>query len=555
MGPARWPSRGPGGDGVSASRWSANLAAILTLAVIYFVAAKLGLKLAFVNPSATAVWPPTGIALAALLIFGFRLWPGVLLGAFLANLTTAGTVATSLGIALGNTLEAVTGARLVRRFAGGRDAFDRPYDILKFVLLAGGLSTTVSATLGVASLCAGGFAAWADFRSIWFTWWLGDVGGNLVVAPLVLVWGANPRLQWSRGQIFEALLLLVSLSAAGLLLFGGLVPAVTGQPLTFACLPLLLWPAFRFGQRETITASFILSGIAVWGTLHGYGPFRGGTPNESLLLLQGFLALSAITAMSVAAVVRERQGVQVALTRQATELTRQASELTRSNAELEQFAYVASHDLQQPLRTVTSFLQLLARRYQGRLDPDADDFIRYAVEGSLRMRELIQGLLALSRLGRAQAPIALTSCRAVVEKALANLSVAVRETGAAVTWGELPEVLADELQLVELFENLIGNAIKFRGERRPEVRIVAGRQGDEWLFSVHDNGIGIEPRHWERIFALFQRLHGSDEYPGAGIGLAICSKIVARHGGRIWLDSEPGKGSAFHFSLPVQPKA
>jgi diguanylate cyclase (GGDEF)-like protein len=290
--------------------WRAG-ATLAGLAAVYFVAAKLGLRLAFVNPSATAVWPPTGIALAAFLIFGARVWPAIFAGAFVANLTTAGSVATSIGIAGGNTLEGLLGAYLVRRFAAGRQAFGRPRNAFRFALLAAGLSTAVSATCGVTSLALGGFARWADFGGIWLTWWLGDGAGALVVAPAVLLWSENPRVQWSRRQAVEAAALLVCLLLAGQLVFGGQFPAQTkNYPLEFLCIPILLWAAFRFGARETATAILLLSVIAIRGTLRGFGPFARDTRNESLLLLQAFIAVIAVTKLIVAAVVAERRRME-----------------------------------------------------------------------------------------------------------------------------------------------------------------------------------------------------------------------------------------------------
>ncbi len=236
------------------------------------------------------------------------------------------------------------------------------------------------------------------------------------------------------------------------------------------------------------------------------------------------------------------------------DLANRAQELARSNAELEQFAYVASHDLQEPLRMVSSYTQLLARRYKGSLDKDADEFISYAVEGAQRMQALIQDLLTFSRVGTKGEPFEEFGATQAVEAALSNLHVAVKESQANVVVGDLPAVKADRGQFVQLFQNLIGNAIKFKGEGPPEVRVAAERRGHEWVFSVQDNGIGIDPAYLDRIFIVFQRLHTRKEYPGTGIGLAISKKIVARHGGRIWVESEEGKGSTFFFSLPVEPR-
>jgi light-regulated signal transduction histidine kinase (bacteriophytochrome) len=230
-----------------------------------------------------------------------------------------------------------------------------------------------------------------------------------------------------------------------------------------------------------------------------------------------------------------------------------AADLARSNAELEQFAYVASHDLQEPLRMVASYTQLLARRYQGKLDQDADEFIAFAVDGARRMQDLINDLLAYSRVGTRALQVETVDTQALVDQVVGDLAAAVEESGGRVTRGPLPNLQADPTQLRQLFQNLIANAIKFRGERPPEVQVSADRSDGAWRFAVRDNGIGIDPEYRERIFALFQRLHTRAEYPGTGIGLAICRKIVERHGGRIWVESEPRQGTTFWFSLPARP--
>jgi PAS domain S-box-containing protein len=233
-------------------------------------------------------------------------------------------------------------------------------------------------------------------------------------------------------------------------------------------------------------------------------------------------------------------------------VARQAEELRRSNLELERFAYVASHDLQEPLRTITSFVQLLARRYQGRLDTDADEFIAYAVDGANRMKQLIQDLLAYSRVNTGDSRSRRVSLEALLHDVLANLETSLSEAGATVTHGALPEVLGDELQLEQLLQNLVVNAVKFRSAKPPRVHLEAERLPEAWRVSVRDNGIGIEPKYFDRIFVIFQRLHNRAEYGGTGIGLALCKKIVERHGGRIWVESRPGEGATFFFTLPVR---
>jgi PAS domain S-box-containing protein len=244
-------------------------------------------------------------------------------------------------------------------------------------------------------------------------------------------------------------------------------------------------------------------------------------------------------------------------------LEKAAAELSRSNKELEQFAYVASHDLQEPLRMITSYTQLIAKRYQGKLDDDAKDFMQFAVDGALRMQKLIQGLLYYSRVGTRGKPFEATLCSECLAGALANLKISIEETGATVLvpTDPLPTVMGDAVQLTQLFQNIISNALKFRNQEPPVIRVEVERQVRvdaatlgvapyELVFHLHDNGIGIEPQYFERIFVIFQRLHTQDQYPGTGIGLAICRKIVERHGGRIWVESKPGQGTCFHFTLP-----
>jgi hypothetical protein len=233
-------------------------------------------------------------------------------------------------------------------------------------------------------------------------------------------------------------------------------------------------------------------------------------------------------------------------------LARQKAELERSNAELQQFAYVASHDLQEPLRAVASFTKLLAERYRGRLDRDADDFIDFAVDGAKRAQRLIADLLAYSRVGTRGAAFAPTDCEAVLDNALANLAAALEETRGQVTHEPVPMIDADEVQIGQLLQNLIGNALKFHGSEPPRVHVSARQITGAWQFSVSDNGIGIAPEYAETIFEVFQRLHTSAEYPGTGIGLAIAKKIVGRHEGRIWVESQPGKGATFFFTIPFQ---
>lgn len=889
----------------------------LLLFAVYFASAKLGLRLAFVHASATAVWPPTGIALAAFLLLGYRFWPAVFLGAFLANLTTAGDAATSICIAAGNTLEGLLGAALLNRYAGGPRALERAQGVFKFVLFAGILGTMASAFIGVTSLSLLGFAPWTSYGAIALTWWMGDMAGALMVAPPLLLWATQPEFSWKRAA--QTLLPFLVLALTGLAVFAQWLPWGTqGLPLPFLCIPPLIWIAVRFGPRETATASLLLSALAIWATLRGDGPFNGFPTNESLLLLQAYMAVCAVTSLALAAAVSERnlaeqnlariqkaeeallnsekhframienaqdivtildaqgtilfespsilpalgygpselegvnafslihpddvarvqekfkavladpgrpqsvrfrfrhkngnwrelesigknmlqepavQGVIVnsrditdreaaflsALEseerfRQLAEATqegvlvseegrilnanltfarmfgydwkevlgknsvdfvahgdrpwaaqkisagyektyeitglrkdgstfpmevtgktvpyhgrtarvttlrdvtehkqfiktlreseerfrllvenikdyaiflldpegrvvtwnegaqriigynaveivgrsfscfyvpedverrhpeellkaaaeqgrveeegwrvrkdgsrfwantivtplknekgglrgfakvtqditerRRVEDLLRSNTELQQFANVASHDLQEPLRMVSNYVQLLAERYKGKLDADADEFIGFAVDGAKRMHLLINGLLEYARVESRGKPFQPVDFQKVFNDTLSNLKVKIEETRAKISHGPLPRVMGDGLQMGQLLQNLFGNSLKFKGTRPPEIHFSAEQKGKEWVFACRDNGIGIDAKYFDRIFVIFQRLHARSEYEGMGLGLAICKRIVERHGGRIWVESEPGEGSTFYFTLP-----
>ena len=235
--------------------------------------------------------------------------------------------------------------------------------------------------------------------------------------------------------------------------------------------------------------------------------------------------------------------------RMEEQLKQVLSELERSNKDLEQFAYVASHDLQEPLRMVASYTQLLARRYKDKLDADANDFINFAVDGANRMQTLINDLLTFSRVGTRGKPFVATDINLILERICKNLEVSIQESGAVIAYDSLPTLNVDKTQIEQLFQNLISNAIKFRNEKSPDIRVRAEQKEKKWQFSISDNGIGFKPEYKDRIFTIFQRLHGKEEYPGTGIGLAICKKIVERHGGQIRVESEVGKGATFYFTI------
>lgn len=343
----------------SAIQWVALNVAV---AIAYFAAGKLGLQLAFVHSSATAVWPPTGIAMAVALAFGSGVGPGVFLGAFLTNVTTAVSAATALGIATGNTIEALLGAFLVHRFARGRRAFEHAPGVFRFVVCAAFAATTISATIGVASLCLGGFASWYAFGPVWMTWWIGDAMGALLFMPFLLAWNAGARVDWTKRKIAEGALLLSGLVVVALMMSGFLLQERVGNaPLGFATIPFLLWAAFRFSPREAFGAAFILFAINLAGTLAGHGQFAGRAPNLSLLFLQGFSGFAMVMTLFVSAVVAERTRAERGLRELNQELEQRVASALASLSESEQqyrnifehgLGLVCTHDLEGRLISV-----------------------------------------------------------------------------------------------------------------------------------------------------------------------------------------------------------
>ncbi len=325
--------------------------------------------------------------------------------------------------------------------------------------------------------------------------------------------------------------------------------------LSYYSIPLILVYFIRKRRDVPFNRIFLMFGVFIFacGTTHLMEMWTLWVPVYRLAgMVKLVTAVASIGTLVVLFPIVPKALALPSLEEANKKLSHTATALKRSNSALEQFAYVASHDLQEPLRMVASYVQLLQRRYAGRLDADADEYIRYAVDGATRMQRLIDDLLSYSRLSTQARPFAATDFNAILESTLASLQMAIKESGAVITNQALPVVMADGTQLSMVFQNLIGNAIKFHGPEPPRIHLGVQKRGQEWLFSVTDNGIGIDPQYSEHVFVMFKRLHGRD-YPGNGIGLAVCKTILERHGGRIWFESRPHQGTTFYFSLLVHP--
>jgi signal transduction histidine kinase len=504
-----------------------------------------GLKLAFLNASASAVWPPTGLSLAALLLAGPGLWPAVLAGAFLVNLATSGAWAPSAAIAAGNTLEALAGWWLVRRFANGDRFTASARDVCVAVAAAGLGATAISATVGTSSLCAFGLESWERFRPVWFTWWLGDLLSVVIVTPLFLAWlrPAGPPMGRSALELAGLAALAAAVDAV---VFFSLAPGMGNYPLAFLAIPPMVLAGLRAGTRGATASCFLLSGIAVLGTLRGGGPFAVADEHTSLLLVQAFTGVISLTGLALGAVVDERARVRAELKRFNQELEARVAARTK---ELEAFAYSVSHDLRAPLRAIDGFSRLAAN--EAGLSNEARENLSLVRDAVRRMGRNIDGLLALYRLSQTEPVRRTLDVSALAAEAAEALRRA--EPARRVELSIQPGLSAEgDLDLVRIvLQNLLDNAWKFTSKRADaRVSVAAASRGGKTAFAVQDNGAGFDPAYAHQLFRPFRRLHAETEFPGTGIGLATVKAAIERHGGEIWLESRPDAGTTVFFTLP-----
>jgi signal transduction histidine kinase len=488
---------------------------------------------------------------------GFRLWPGVALGAFLVNALTDVPLATAAGIAVGNTLEALSGAYLLHRLARFRNSLERLQDVLGLVVLAAVLSTTVSATIGVTSLCVGGAAPWGLYGSLWWQWWLGDAMGALVVTPVLLTWGTAPRFSWPPGRAAEAGALLLGVVAVSHVVFGGwFTPDLPNYPLAYAVFPFVIWAALRFGQQGAATATLTVSALAVSGTLRGVGVFGGETVTEGLLLLQAFMSVVAVTALVLGAAIAERRWAEEALRVANARLEQAARRAERASRHKSEFLANMSHELRTPLNAIIGFSALLEQGLHGPLTPKQARFVANIHKSGKHLLTVINDILDLTRVevGRLKLALEPVGLAGFVEEVLTVVregAPAKRPNLTSEVPAGLPPAVADPVRLRQILYNLLSNAVKFTSEEGTVTVGAESLEGDLAVW-VRDTGIGIAPEDQERIFREFEQVDGSfaRQYQGTGLGLALTRKLVELHGGRIWVESAPGKGSTFTFTLP-----
>lgn len=552
---------------------------VLIVFVAYVVSAELGFKLAFATKQVTAVWPPTGIALAAYLLRGPRVWPAIFCGAFLVNALSHELLATAAGIAVGNTMGPLVGALLMHTVAKVETPLNRVRDVLALAIFGCALAMAITASNGVLNLAIGGIVPWAAVSQVWPVWWAGDAMGALLVAPVILTASTAADKRYSPVRQFElgvlaAVLILVTVATFSIRL-----------PLAYPVYPLVIWIALRFGQRETSAAVLLVSAVAVWQTVHDQGPFVSGSFDTRLVLLLTFMAVLSVMGLVLGALSAERRAAEASLRRANDELEARVqartAELERTNAVLERrttelagkndeveaanrvksdFLANMSHELRTPLTSIIGFAGLL--RAKGKLGELEARYVERINGASNTLLSLINNVLDFSKVEAGQVGLQLSTIHleTLAQSVALMLDEEASEKGLSLVVEIDPDVprqiVTDAPRLNQVIINLISNAIKFTSAG--SVRLSIGRSKPERLrFEVIDTGIGIPPDRLESIFGRFVQADNSTtrRHEGAGLGLAICKEVVQLMGGRIGVESQPERGSTFWFEVPLSVPA
>jgi signal transduction histidine kinase len=559
-----------------------DVVAIGVICAAYVLSAAVGFRFSFATQQVTAVWPPAGIALAAFLLRGTPVWPGVFVGALVSNALSHEPLLTAAGIALGNTLGPLIGAVVLKRVATLDTSLSRLRDVFWLALLGCALAMVITATNGVINLALAGLVPWSQVSSVWAIWWIGDAMGALLVAPLILACSGKPETAPTPARIGELVAVCLIAAASAVLFFSSQLP------LAYPILPIVMWTAVRFEQRETTAIVLLLSGVALWQTTHGRGPFVTGSLDVRLGLLVSFMAVLSLTGLALGAMAAERRRAEASLQRANDELEervrartselaktnealeRRTAELARKNEEVEAFVYIVSHDLRAPLVNLQGFSRELAqscddlakaltplslpedaaRSVHALMQDGIGGALTYISASVSKFERLITALLKLSRTGQQTYHLEPLDMDGIVASTLATLRQSIDRSGARITVGALPPAFGDATAIGQVFSNLVDNAVKYLDPLRAGAVEISGQcVGAQAHFVVRDNGVGIPDSAQTRLFHVFQRFH-PDMAPGDGIGLAAIKRIVERHRGKLWFEGEKTGGTAFHFTLP-----
>ncbi len=500
---------------------------LVFLAAVYVVTARFGFELDAVNKFATLVWLPSGIAVSALLLFGIRFWPGIALGAIVANMLNGAPFPVAIGIGIGNTLEALVCIYLLRR-KGFMNSFNQVRNVYLFLLVAVPQSSAISATIGVTSLYLGGIIPPASFYMTWIAWVLGDAISMLVIVPLVLTWKSFPQIKLSAKRVIETLMLVISLAIVGMLVF---FTTSVDYPITYLVFLPLIWAAVRFGQYGATIVVLILSIMAVTGTVLGLTPFSIGRLSDDLLSVQSFMGIITGTSLILAAVVTERK-----------ELERRKDD----------FIAIASHELKTPVTSIKLYMQLLHRKFKLAKDQKSADSVA-KMDGQLnKLTDLINDLLDVSKIegGKLRLNLGNFDLNNLVEETSENMQVTTKHL-ITKKLKSVGVVYGDRDRIGQVITNFLSNAIKYSpGKDKIIIKTIKEKKG--LTVSVRDFGVGLNLKEQGKVFERFNRAgqEGPGGLPGLGIGLYISKEIINRHNGKIWVESRKGKGSTFSFSIP-----
>ena len=529
---------------------------LVAIGVIYFALAKGGLALASIHPSATPIWPPTGVALAAVLLWGYRTWPAIFTAAVIANATTAGSVATAIAIATGNSLEAVVGAYLINRWSSGCNTFSTPNSVAKFALIYFVIATPISASIGLTSLATAGYIERTNFANAWVTWWLGDVTGALVIAPVIVLWASSHYHAFNRNESLETVGVLATAAAVGLIAFSPLIEQTPSRdPLGFLAILPMLWAALRRGPRDTATVALVIAGITIWGTLTGGGPFTTADLNVSFLLVLMFLISITVPSLLLSADVDVRKKAEENLRHAQIDLERKVAERTQelelANAAKSRFLAMASHDLRQPLHALGLFVAQLRTPLKS---GERTKTIERVDATRKEMDEMFNSLLDISRLdaGILTPKITEFPIARLLQKIETRFDQATREKGLRLrvrrsdAW-----VRSDAMLLERILLNLVSNAVRYT--LRGGIIVGCRRRGEMLRLEVWDSGPGIPEDQKQNIFGEFFQLPAPERnrYGGLGLGLAIVDGLRLLLNHQIDLASTVGRGSRFAILVPM----